>query len=52
MTAAFDPPAARGIEAPRAPRRRVGRRSNIEMYSWIFMRVSGIVLVVLVSATC
>ena len=49
MTAAFDPPATRGIEAPRAPRRRVsGRRSNYEMYSWMFMRVSGVVLVVLV----
>ena len=49
MTAAFDPPATRGIEAPRAPRRRVaGRRSNFEMYSWMFMRLSGIVLVVLV----
>ena len=49
MTAAFDPPATRGIQAPRAPRRRVaGRRSNFEMYSWMFMRLSGIVLVVLV----
>ena len=49
MTAAFDPPATRGIEAPRAPRRRVcGRRSNYEMYSWMFMRISGVVLVVLV----
>ena len=39
MTAAFDPPATRGIEAPRAPRKRVsGRRSNFEMYSWMFMR--------------
>ncbi len=49
MTAAFDPPAVRGIEAPRAPRKRVqGRRSNVEMYSWLFMRFSGIVLVGLV----
>ena len=49
MTAAFDPPATRGIEAHRAPRRRVsGRRSNYEMYSWMFMRISGVVLVVLV----
>ncbi len=49
MTAAYDPPATRGIEAPRAPRRRLGtRRSNFEMYSWLFMRLSGIVLVVLV----
>ncbi len=49
MTAAYDPPAARGIEAPRAPRRRLAvQRSNFEMYSWLFMRLSGIVLVVLV----
>ena len=49
MTAAYDPPATRGIEAPRAPKKRVaGRRSNFEMYSWLFMRVYGIVLVVLV----
>ena len=49
MTAAYDPPAVRGIEAPRAPRKRVqGRRSNVEMYSWLFMRFSGIVLVGLV----
>jgi len=49
MTAAYDPPATRGIEAPRAPARRVtSRRSNFEMYSWLFMRLSGIVLVVLV----
>ncbi len=49
MTAAYDPPATRGIEAPRAKRKRVrGRRTNFEMYSWLFMRLSGIVLVVLV----
>ena len=49
MTAAYDPPATRGIEAPRAPKKRVaGRRSNFEMYSWLFMRLSGIVQVVLV----
>lgn len=49
MTAAYDPPAVRGIEAPRAPRKRVrARRSNVEMYSWLFMRFSGIVLVGLV----
>jgi succinate dehydrogenase / fumarate reductase membrane anchor subunit len=40
--------ASRGIEAPRAPRRRVRTGSNFEMYSWLFMRLSGIVLVVLV----
>ena len=40
--------AARGIEAPNAPRRRVRRGGNFEMYSWLFMRLSGMVLVVLV----
>jgi succinate dehydrogenase / fumarate reductase, membrane anchor subunit len=35
------------IEAPRSPaRRRSGR--NTEMYAWVFMRVSGLLLVVLV----
>ena len=49
MTAAFDPPAARGIEAPRAPHKPVrGRRTNFELYSWLFMRLSGIVLIFLV----
>lgn len=38
----------RGIEAPNAPRRRVSKGKNFEMYSWLFMRMSGIVLVVLV----
>lgn len=48
MTVA-EPFPARGIEAPRAKAKRVrGRRSNFEMYSWVFMRLSGIVLVVLV----
>ena len=37
------------IEAPRSPRtRRPAGRSNFEMYAWIFMRISGIVLIVLV----
>jgi succinate dehydrogenase / fumarate reductase membrane anchor subunit len=35
------------IEAPRAPRPR-GRRPNTELWAWLFMRVSGVVLVVLV----
>jgi succinate dehydrogenase / fumarate reductase membrane anchor subunit len=37
------------IEAPRTPRKR-GKRSktNFEMYSWIFMRMSGLLLIVLV----
>ncbi len=34
------------IEAPRSRRRRSG--TSFEMYSWIFMRVSGLLLVVLV----
>lgn len=33
------------IEAPRTPRR---RRFNIEMWGWLFMRASGVVLVVLI----
>ena len=38
------------IEAPRARRTRHGKtsRTNFEMYSWIFMRLSGLLLVVLV----
>ena len=38
------------IAAPRARRQRPTRRasSNYEMYSWVFMRVSGLLLVVLV----
>jgi succinate dehydrogenase / fumarate reductase membrane anchor subunit len=31
-----------------APRTRSSRRGNFELYSWLFMRLSGIVLVVLV----
>lgn len=34
------------IPAPKAPRKQ--SRSNFEMYSWIFMRVSGVVLIFLV----
>ncbi len=39
------------IEAPRTRRKRpsqTGRGTNFEMYSWIFMRMSGLLLVVLV----
>lgn len=38
------------LEAPRSTpyRRSTSRRSNYEMYSWLFMRLSGAVLVVLV----
>lgn len=31
-----------------APRSRTAQRSNFELYSWLFMRISGIVLVFLV----
>jgi succinate dehydrogenase / fumarate reductase, membrane anchor subunit len=49
MTASTEPVPSRGIEAPRAPKKRVrGRRTSFEMYSWMFMRLSGVVLVVLV----
>jgi succinate dehydrogenase / fumarate reductase membrane anchor subunit len=38
------------IEAPRARRTRHNKasRTNFEMYSWIFMRMSGVLLIVLV----
>ena len=37
------------IEAPRSsPMRRGRSKTNIELYAWIFMRISGIFLVVLV----
>ncbi len=37
------------IEAPRSnPARRNRRRTNTELYAWVFMRVSGLLLVVLV----
>lgn len=37
------------VEAPRAPRstRRTGR-TNYELYGWVFMRASGVLLVVLI----
>ena len=44
-------PSGLGIEAPRSRTRRPARsrsRSNFELHAWIFMRISGIVLVVLV----
>ena len=34
--------------ALQAPRRRTPSRTNFEMWSWLFMRLSGIVLIVLV----
>jgi succinate dehydrogenase / fumarate reductase membrane anchor subunit len=37
------------LEPPRSSRtRRTGSRTNFEMYSWVFMRMSGLLLVVLV----
>ena len=37
------------IDSPRAPyQRRKTTRSNYELYSWVFMRASGVVLLVLV----
>ena len=45
MQRSYDRPA--GLDNPRSPRR-AGGSSNFEMYSWLFMRFSGIVLVVLV----
>jgi succinate dehydrogenase / fumarate reductase membrane anchor subunit len=36
------------IAAPRSPRVRTTTRTNFELYGWIFMRVSGVVLIVLI----
>ena len=36
------------IDAPRSKRVHPGRRFNIEKWGWIYMRVSGVVLVVLI----
>ncbi|GLZ30331.1 succinate dehydrogenase [Lentzea sp. NBRC 105346] len=36
------------LDKPRSPRRPAARRSNGELYSWLFMRLSGLLLVVLV----
>ncbi|MGH3950828.1 MAG: succinate dehydrogenase hydrophobic membrane anchor subunit [Pseudonocardiaceae bacterium] len=36
------------LDKPRAPRRPAARRSNFELYSWLFMRISGLALVILV----
>jgi succinate dehydrogenase / fumarate reductase membrane anchor subunit len=49
VTATADAPTTISIEQPRARRERGrGSRTNFEMYSWIFMRMSGLLLVVLV----
>ena len=40
---------AQTIDSPRDPyKRRKATRSNYELYSWIFMRASGVVLIVLI----
>ena len=36
------------LQAPRTPGTHPGRRFNIEKYGWIYMRASGVVLVVLI----
>lgn len=41
-------PEALSLDKPRSPQRRSARRSNFELYSWVFMRLSGLALVVLV----
>ncbi|WP_410616203.1 succinate dehydrogenase hydrophobic membrane anchor subunit [Amycolatopsis sp. lyj-109] len=33
---------------PRTPKRPAARRSNFELYSWLFMRISGMALIILV----
>jgi succinate dehydrogenase / fumarate reductase, membrane anchor subunit len=43
------PGPAPALDAPRSPYRRTkSTRSNYELYSWVFMRLSGVLLVVLV----
>lgn len=42
-------PTSPAIDSPRSPyRRNKPTRSNYEMYAWVFMRLSGVLLVVLV----
>ncbi|AUS79306.1 succinate dehydrogenase [Actinoalloteichus sp. AHMU CJ021] len=36
------------VDKPRSPQRPAARRSNFELYSWLFMRLSGLLLVFLV----
>jgi succinate dehydrogenase / fumarate reductase membrane anchor subunit len=36
------------LARPRSPRRPAARRGNFELYSWLFMRLSGLLLIVLV----
>ncbi|WP_066905422.1 succinate dehydrogenase hydrophobic membrane anchor subunit [Millisia brevis] len=44
LATSYDRPA--GLDNPRAPRRAGG--GNFELYSWLFMRLSGLALIVLV----
>lgn len=48
MAAATQNPEALTLDKPRSPHRRAARRSNFELYSWVFMRLSGLALIVLV----
>jgi succinate dehydrogenase / fumarate reductase membrane anchor subunit len=49
MSAPVPGGAAPALDAPRSPYRRTkSTRSNYELYSWVFMRMSGVLLVVLV----
>jgi succinate dehydrogenase / fumarate reductase membrane anchor subunit len=41
-------PGIRQVEAPRSSRTGRSTRTNFELYSWLFMRLSGLALVVLV----
>jgi succinate dehydrogenase / fumarate reductase, membrane anchor subunit len=45
MTATIEPLT---IDTPRAPRRPAARRGNFEKHAWVFMRISGLALVILV----
>lgn len=46
--AATAPNSSLVLDKPHAPRRPAARRSNVELYSWLFMRLSGLALIVLV----
>ncbi|KAA9153716.1 succinate dehydrogenase hydrophobic membrane anchor subunit [Amycolatopsis acidicola] len=39
---------ALALDKPRSPRRPAARRNNFELYSWLFMRISGMALIILV----
>lgn len=44
LATAYDRPAS--LDAPRSPRRQA--KNNFELYAWLFMRLSGLALIVLV----